>query len=360
MTPVPPFATYYPSPEDMDARQRRFFAWLAGELDAGRYPPVDGQISYLFAYTYTQLAQASARGFGWVHTRLVELAEAYWGDPKFTSTTLHWANDCLLGIGAYERFLELTEPDTPFGLGTHRANLRANVAEHLGLRPHSFDVIGLSNKRLTAHTRANLGAYRHHLDDVLAEWEAELGMPVLQHLRQAQGGQTYGYTLFIGAPIDQPALPIPYYAFYGAYAEGDRVRTLSREAENRLRDALEMPRVGEGWIAETALFRAVTDAFPQTLVVQHGRPPWLGRQHFDIWLPRWNVAVEYHGAQHFEPVEFFGGEAGYEATVERDARKATLCAQHDVALIVVTEATSTGAVVAQVEALRDLRSPDRA
>lgn len=360
MSPVPPFSSYYPSPADMDVGQRRFFAWLSDELDAGRFPSVDGQISYLFAYTYTQLAQAGARGFEWVHARLVQLAEAYWHEPKFTSTALHWATDCLLGIGAYERFLEVTEPDTPFGRGTHRANLRANVAEHLGLRPHPFDVIGLFDKRLTAHTRANLGAYRHHLDDVLAEWETDLGRPVLEHLRKVQGNQTYGYTLFIGAPIDQPALPIPYYAYYAAYAQGDRVRALSREAENRLRDALAMPRVGEGWIAETALFRAVADAFPQTLVVQHGRPPWLGRQHLDIWLPRWNVAVEYHGAQHFEPVEFFGGEAGYEATVERDARKAALCDQHGVALIVATEATPTGAVIAQVEAKRDLTSRGRA
>lgn len=74
-----------------------------------------------------------------------------------------------------------------------------------------------------------------------------------------------------------------------------------------------------------------------TKVVQHGRPSWLGMQHFDIWFPHWNLAVEYHGQQHFEPVGFFGGEEGFVATVERDKRKVLLAKKNGVRLVVVTE-----------------------
>lgn len=351
----PPFSSYYATTDDMDGDQLRFYSWLAAEIDAGGYPPVHGQISYLFAYTYTQLARSRRRGFEWAHARLVEIAEAYWQEPKFASYCMRWATDCLLGVGDYARYLEVTEPEALGDSAGHQGNLRANVAEHLGLRPHPFDVLSFFVTGTTTHTRRNLGAYRHHLDAVFVEYEAELGKPLLQHLREVQGNTTYRHTLFQGAPIDQPLLALPYYCFYGATAEGERIRHLAREAENRLRDALKLPRVGQGWIAETALFRTVADAFPQTAVVQHGRPPWLGRQHLDIWLPRWKVAVEYHGAQHFQPVEFFGGEAAYEANVERDTRKAALCAANGVTLIVATEVTPTAEVLAHVAAARRTR-----
>lgn len=72
-------------------------------------------------------------------------------------------------------------------------------------------------------------------------------------------------------------------------------------------------------------------------MIQHGRPEWLGRQHFDTWFPNWKVAVEYHGTQHFQPVEFFGGLQSFEQTVERDAAKVRKAENNGVALLVVKE-----------------------
>jgi hypothetical protein len=45
------------------------------------------------------------------------------------------------------------------------------------------------------------------------------------------------------------------------------------------------------------------------------------------------VALEYHGIQHFQPVEFFGGEEGFQRTQGRDERKRKLCASNSVRLI---------------------------
>jgi predicted dinucleotide-binding enzyme len=120
-----------------------------------------------------------------------------------------------------------------------------------------------------------------------------------------------------------------------------------RTAANRLRDEMGVPRIGEGWISETALFAEIQDAFSELVVVQHGRPKWLGRQHFDIWIPEANVAIEYHGAQHFRPVAFFGGEAAFRATQARDKKKLALAKRHGVQLLVVTEDMS-GAEVAEL------------
>jgi thiol-disulfide isomerase/thioredoxin len=48
-----------------------------------------------------------------------------------------------------------------------------------------------------------------------------------------------------------------------------------------------------------------------------------------------NLAFEYHGAQHFEPVEYFGGQKTFEAIQKRDKLKLELCAKAGVRVIVV-------------------------
>lgn len=43
--------------------------------------------------------------------------------------------------------------------------------------------------------------------------------------------------------------------------------------------------------------------------------------------------IEYDGKQHFEPIEFFGGENGFNKTQERDKIKNTYCQTHNIPLL---------------------------
>lgn len=124
-----------------------------------------------------------------------------------------------------------------------------------------------------------------------------------------------------------------------------------REAENRLRESFRLPHVGQGWVQETRLFNLIREEFLETKVIQHGSPSWLGRQHLDIWIPEYSIAVEYHGRQHFEPVEFFGGQEAFEKSVLRDKRKENLCIENKVHLVIVREKQSFEAVVAELREL---------
>jgi hypothetical protein len=61
----------------------------------------------------------------------------------------------------------------------------------------------------------------------------------------------------------------------------------------------------------------------------------LGRQHLDIWIPTHGVGIEYHGLQHFQSVEFFGGEEAFRRGQERDQRKRALCEKSGLRLVEV-------------------------
>jgi hypothetical protein len=80
---------------------------------------------------------------------------------------------------------------------------------------------------------------------------------------------------------------------------------------------------------------------------------WLGRQHFDIWLPDVNVAIEYQGAQHEAPVAHFGGEEAFEATRRRDLRKADLCRENGCRLLYVAEDWEWPTVKSEIQSAID-------
>jgi hypothetical protein len=109
-----------------------------------------------------------------------------------------------------------------------------------------------------------------------------------------------------------------------------------REAINVVRVGIGLPRIGEGWVTETYLFYRIKELLPDETVVHHGRPRWLGRQHFDIWLPQRNIAIEYQGEQHFVEISLFGGKEGLARTQKRDAQKRRLCLDNGVNLIEIS------------------------
>jgi hypothetical protein len=214
--------------------------------------------------------------------------------------------------------------------------------------------------------RQHPGFFRELLDQQFAE-EAEVSGPWLSRIIQKLkvDEPEYVHELFSGIDLGdgRSAGQINIYCLYAAYEFDSRtkrfrydfnevIRECGRKAENQLREQLDLPLIGEGWIAETALYHALRDAFSETDVVHHGRPHWLGRQHFDVWFPLWRIAVERHGLQHFESVEFFGGSDALEKTQERDRRKADAARAHGVRLIVATPEMSPEEVIGLIRRSR--------
>ena len=213
---------------------------------------------------------------------------------------------------------------------------------------------------VTKYTKQHSAAFRDFLEVSFTEVAEKEGEWLNRLLAEQDITKSYGCYLFGGAPIGQPQPKFKYYCFYASYNFSSIIQKVVRIAENRLREANKMPKVGEGWISETALYYAVKEAFPQTQVIQHGSPDWIGKQHLDIWIPSWKIAIEYQGKQHFEPVEIFGGIQGLEATKKRDIRKKKLCQKNNVSLIETTSTNSHEEVICRIKQILALKNLDNA
>lgn len=53
---------------------------------------------------------------------------------------------------------------------------------------------------------------------------------------------------------------------------------------------------------------------------------------FDFYLPDYNILVEYNGRQHYEPVDYFGGQKTFEEQVSRDNIKREYCQKNNILL----------------------------
>ena len=140
-------------------------------------------------------------------------------------------------------------------------------------------------------------------------------------------------------------------AFLGfvVFAMEFKASQLLREGENDYRLSIGSKRIGEGWISETELFYKIKSHFNELEVIQHGRPKWLDKQHFDVWIPEINLAIEYQGAQHDRPVDFFGGKDAFKKNQERDKLKKQKCIKNNVSLIEVRPDYDFNELVKQIE-----------
>jgi hypothetical protein len=131
----------------------------------------------------------------------------------------------------------------------------------------------------------------------------------------------------------------------------NEIGELFRTSENNLREKEGLPRIGEGWVSETELFRKLQKQFPDKKIIKHAKPSWLTPQHLDIYFPAQNIAIEYQGVQHLKPVDYFGGLAAFEAQKVRDERKRLLCYHNNCPLIYVYERYDFADLVKEIDTM---------
>ena len=103
------------------------------------------------------------------------------------------------------------------------------------------------------------------------------------------------------------------------------------DAELAFREERSIPLPGTAWVSEITLLELVRTIWPSA--AHQWRPRFLGLQSVDIFIPEIELAIEYQGQQHYEPVPFFGGKEGFEMTKARDDRKKALLKANNVQLL---------------------------
>lgn len=316
----------------MSVEQRKFYAKVEKSLRSGRYEEVGENISYVFTYLYKVLN--GGKEFSRIYNNVLHIGDLYYFNEKLASYCKRWAGDCLLAERKYDDYLEMSTSKLPVWRKAPNSVVRVNLCRVMGVDPLPKDVMQLWGGRKSGFSESNEELLIDALGEVLSEMAA--GQSIYDSLLLGGNIEPGDMYLFAGSTRFEV---LPDKIFWYDRIEGcvQLSKKVWREAENKARESIGVPKIGEGWVSETALFRKVESEFPMTTVIQHGRPRWLGRQHFDIWIPEWKVAIEYHGAQHFRPVDFFGGEEAFKRNVERDERKLKVARENNTKLFVVTE-----------------------
>lgn len=108
-----------------------------------------------------------------------------------------------------------------------------------------------------------------------------------------------------------------------------------RALENRIRKGKGYEVVGS-FVMEKLLYNKLSNAFPNLRIVSQYSPTWLQPQRIDIFIEDCNLAIEYHGAQHYMPIDFFGGKEGLRLRQELDRKKKNKCDENKIILVEIS------------------------
>jgi hypothetical protein len=380
---VPPFKSYYSTEADMAAEQRAFYRKFASRFAAGETVELEGNWSYAFA-----LIDQLTRDLGDDLYALGEMFSRFerdYPDSTVESFCRSWRADTHFlrndWQGGWDALMPAISMDVYATLAPLVADSRLRTATVEGWMP--------KKQMLTSSLRGRSDEVNAVLQDLLDAAHEELGRSLVSDLwvrlidERPEGSKGPAVADEFGGFITQEKIDSyleywdrhlydrPKAAFQRAESRAvdwpvrfcatywfdeiarARLQSLYRDAENIVRQSTGMPAVGEGWISEVTLLRALREAFSDERVVHQGRPSWLGQQSLDIFFPEHNIGVEYQGAQHSGPVSLFGGQLGFEQQVRRDARKRKLCEENDCRLIEVHPGYELQEVVSRIDEFID-------
>jgi hypothetical protein len=339
---VPPFKRFFATEANMTAEQSAFFHHWRSAWVSGTALPVDGSISYLFCYTSGILSRTPEEAA----CELSRLSEAYrHSEPRFADYARQWIADCYVLRGDLAGALEVFPSPVLGSKASAMADSLLSLRLLVGQPPRASELLALDGPAVTAWGRKHLDLIHAWID---AQAPAQSSPSILERLKDwSASAHRYRYSAFAGS-IAHTECAVSQFSFSQVPEAVAFARKIIREAENTVREERDIPRVGEGWIAETELYYALRRFFRSVEVVQHARPEWLGKQHLDIFIPSALVAVEYQGPQHDAPVDHFGGEKAWKAVRQRDAKKRRLCKTNGVHLIEVRPGYSFAALVEEI------------
>ena len=106
---------------------------------------------------------------------------------------------------------------------------------------------------------------------------------------------------------------------------------VKNQRENLYNDLVASGAVKSRWKSEQQVFMLARELYSDAIYQYHS--DWLGMQSLDVFIPSLHLGIEYQGLQHYEPVEYFGGQEKFEEGQRRDERKRRLCRDNGIKLL---------------------------
>jgi len=347
---VPPYEKRVYDRPVMDQGQQAFYDAWRTDFEAGMvWQAPAGQEQRLVAYGHAyarDLVDEARSDPGAAATNLERLVDAYPSLRDFAP----WACDAWLLAGDLKGAFDCLPEPRPTEVRALDMERRLTLKRLLGFEMNAPELFSLYPPKVTPALREHLDALVEIVQNRL-DVEHQDGANYLDDLFSDRYLITEGWPLWNASTTVRVIDDARYGRLSKLEAGQALAADLQRAAENALREDMGLPGVGQGWVSETQLFVELRDAL-DTKVVQHGIPDGFGQQHVDVWIPAWSIGVEYQGLQHFEPVEFFGGEEAFAETVKRDRQKRSKASRLGIELIYVRDGYDLDEVIAEVEAAR--------
>ena len=93
----------------------------------------------------------------------------------------------------------------------------------------------------------------------------------------------------------------------------------------------------ENYVYESRMLYFLKTVFDEEDIITQYKDVWLtNNKSLDFYIPKFKIAIEHQGSQHFKPLEFFGGIKKYKRCVELDKEKYNECVNNNVTLFYFT------------------------
>ncbi len=329
--PVPPYKW---NGGAFNPQQSGFFRRWKNAWDRGEALEIKGQTDYLKCYLFYLAIEPPYES---VLSELLFLRESYGDKIDYLHNKIA---DCYILLN---RFVEAFETlKQLIQLGTRQVLLASTILSLKLLTGHHIEgkeLLSLYGPKLTTFGKDHLDYIAEYLDIMLEQYERENEINLIaewaKNAHSYSHRISYNISLADGFTVENVNTNLKLYSFRDCSGAQIFAKEITRLAENIVREDADLPHVGAGWLSEMKLYQQIKRSLPDFEVKDHNSPNWLGSQHLDIFIPELQIALEYQGKQHDEPVEFFGGKEAFEKTQERDARKKRLCTKHGVHIIYV-------------------------
>ncbi len=94
------------------------------------------------------------------------------------------------------------------------------------------------------------------------------------------------------------------------------------------------------WKTEEYVYKIIKKQYKNYGVIYQHKPYFLhssfgGQMSYDVFISGLSIAIEYQGKQHFEPVDYFGGQEAFERVQQRDKEKRMLSEAQGISLVYI-------------------------